>query len=241
MFNKKVIEMLKKAQGNMYEFLNDHPQKGSDRGYTWNPISGRCEHNCKYCYMKMFPLGNLNLNRKKLKTDLGKNNFIFIGSSCDMFANDVPKEWIFEVLAHCVKSHNNKYLFQSKNPNKMFLLRQYIPEYSVIGTTLETNRSYPEMGKAPSITERVASMHQIKNCWRFKEIMLTIEPIMDFDLEEFVRLIKTCKPTWVNIGADSKNHNLPEPSKEKIQALIEELKKFTEIKFKSNLDRIMKK
>ena len=71
------------------------------------------------------------------------------------------------------------------------------------------------------------------------KIFLSIEPIMDFDLEPFVQIIKNIKPKFVSIGADSKNHNLPEPSKEKIEVLIRELKKFTEVKIKDNLKRLL--
>lgn len=46
-------------------------------------------------------------------------------------------------------------------------------------------------------------------------------------------------PKFVSIGADSKKHNLPEPSKEKIEALIRELSLFTEVKIKDNLRRLM--
>ncbi len=53
-------------------------------------------------------------------------------------------------------------------------------------------------------------------------------------------MIKLIKPDWVNIGADSKGHNMPEPSKEKILALVKELEKFTEIKNKNNLQRLLK-
>lgn len=44
----------------------------------------------------------------------------------------------------------------------------------------------------------------------------------------------------VTIGADSKGSNLPEPSKEKIEALIKELRKFTQVKLKQNLNRLIK-
>jgi len=64
---------------------------------------------------------------------------------------------------------------------------------------------------------------------------ITIEPIMDFDLFEFVELIKYIQPIQVNIGADSKNHGLPEPSAEKINALISEIEKFTKVHKKENL------
>jgi hypothetical protein len=69
---------------------------------------------------------------------------------------------------------------------------------------------------------------------------VTIEPIMDFDLKELVQLIKIANPVQVNIGADSGNNNLPEPSKEKLLSLIDELQKFTVIDQKRNLSRLLK-
>jgi hypothetical protein len=42
-----------------------------------------------------------------------------------------------------------------------------------------------------------------------------------------------------NIGADSGNNHLPEPSAEKVLALIEELGRFTTIARKRNLGRIL--
>jgi hypothetical protein len=63
---------------------------------------------------------------------------------------------------------------------------------------------------------------------------------MDFDLREMVELIKECNPVQVNIGADSGNNNLPEPGKEKLLELIKELKKFTTIAKKTNLERLLR-
>lgn len=62
---------------------------------------------------------------------------------------------------------------------------------------------------------------------------------MDFDLYQMVGLIKQCSPVQVNIGADSGNNNLPEPSKEKVFELINELEKFTIVHKKKNLNRIL--
>lgn len=92
------------------------------------------------------------------------------------------------------------------------------------------------MGFAPLPSERAESMYKITGY----EKQVTIEPLLDFDLNELVTLIKICKPHKVNIGADSKNNHLPEPSKEKILALIYELKKFTVIDQKRNLDRLLR-
>jgi DNA repair photolyase len=185
--------------------------------------------------MKIFPLGELKFDEQELKTDLGKGNFIFVGSSCDMFAKEIPRKWIEIALEHCRK-FDNKYLFQSKNPNGILAVKDLLPKNSVIGTTIETNRDY-KISKAPYVIERAWSLAKIGKAGF--ETMLTVEPIMDFDVKDMVEIIKTAKPKWVNIGADSKGHKLPEPSKEKVLELIEKLKEFTEIRKKHNLGRLM--
>ena len=52
-------------------------------------------------------------------------------------------------------------------------------------------------------------------------------------------MIKRCNPKQVNIGADSGLNGLPEPKKEKVLQLIDELQKFTTIHNKANLKRIL--
>jgi hypothetical protein len=79
-----------------------------------------------------------------LKTNPGKGNFIFVGSSNDLFAASIPAEWVFETLDHCDR-FDNKYLFQSKNPLGFTRLVVHpVAKKSVICTTLESNRFYPE-------------------------------------------------------------------------------------------------
>jgi len=207
--------MLNKVKGNMYSFVN----------FTWNPIKGKCSHDCKYCYMKVWKQKPLHLVEKELKDDLSSGNFIFVGSSCDMFADDVPEEWIKKVLAHC-RDFNNKYLFQTKNPKKIYRFIELLPNNCVIGTTIESDINY-HCSKSPFVEERIYWLSKID-----KPKMITLEPIMDFNLEPFVQLLKPCKPKWINIGSDSKNHKLP-------KALITELKKFTEVKIKDNLKRLI--
>jgi protein gp37 len=183
---------------------------------------------------------DLHFESRELKTDLGNSNFIFVGSSCDMFADAVPEVWIAKTLAHCVSFDQNRYLFQSKNPARMLTIEHYFNDLflnfdkAVVCTTLETNRHYPDvMRAAPSIVARVSAFRYLP----FKRYV-TIEPILDFDIEPFVELLKRCEPEQVNIGADSGNNGLPEPSREKVLALIAELQKFTIIHHKSNLRRL---
>lgn len=220
---------LNKSKGNMYDFVT----------HTWNTIKGKCYHDCSYCYMKRWgTLKETRFDEKELKTDLGNNNFIFVGSSCDMFADDIQYEWINKTLNYCDK-FDNKYLFQSKNPERFLKLMNCdnISKNSVFCTTIETNRWLPDIMKnCPDIMDRAIAMYDI-SC--LINTYVTIEPIIDFDIDPMVKTIMICNPVQVNIGADSGGHNLPEPSKEKILELIHELEKFTIVKQKKNLKRIL--
>jgi DNA repair photolyase len=176
-------------------------------------------------------------DEKELKTDLGSGNFIFVGSSCDLFADDIPKQWIFNTTFHC-NQYKNDYLFQTKNPDRIASGLFNLPIKSVVCTTIETNRWYPEvMMFSPHPNNRAMSMRSLQGRY---DTYVTIEPILDFDLPVLVGLIEACNPRQVNIGADSGNNHLPEPSKDKILTLIEELKKFTTIDQKRNLARLLR-
>lgn len=221
---------LNASKGNMYEWVT----------HTWNTVKGACSHDCAYCYMKRWgKLKKMHFDRKELKTDLGEANFIFVGSSCDLFADSVPREWIGETLRHCMK-FGNRYLFQSKNPGNIGTfpeLTQMVLD-PVFCTTIETNRTYPDVMKnCPSHKDRADGMEYLGKIAP-KGRYVTIEPIMDFDLGPMVELIKRCEPVQVNIGADSGGNNLPEPSFEKVIELVENLKEFTVIAKKKNLDRL---
>jgi DNA repair photolyase len=208
--------------------------------HTWNTVKGECPHGCTYCYMKRFGKQKpMRFDENELSTDLGSGNFIFVGSSCDLFAADVPELWIRKTLKHC-EQFDNRYLFQSKNPWRIldYIDATVITDKSVVCTTMETNRYYPEiMGASPVISDRVFAMHNIS---KVVKTYITIEPIMAFDLEKFVIELRECNPTQVNIGADSGNNNLPEPTYSEVMALIEELNKFTVVANKKNLNRLLK-
>lgn len=218
-----------KPNSNMYGFINA----------TWNVIKGKCPHDCAYCYMKRFKQSPLHFDEKELKTDLGEGNFIFVGSSCDMWAYGISEEWISMILEYCLQFPKNRFLFQSKNPQRFREFYGKFSSQSVLGTTLESNREYPEIYRdARPVFERHLSISEV--CKEDgNEVMITIEPILDFDFKEFADMIYDIEPSWVNIGADSKGHNLPEPPPEKIMDLIAELNTFTEVNIKKNLKRII--
>lgn len=208
-------------KGNMYTFIT----------HTWNVVKGACSHNCSYCYMKRWKhLKEVRFDKKEMKTDLGVGNFIFVGSSTDLFAENIPTVWIQSVIEHCLKYDKNKYLFQTKNPARF--IEFDLPHNFILGTTVETNRVYPEMGNTPTPHDRLMALLKITK----NKLFVTIEPIIDFDLIDFAAMLNIVKPEWINIGADSCGHNLPEPSKDKIQKLIKAVN--SQITIKRNMKRI---
>jgi len=226
-----------KAKGNMY----------IDVTHTHNDIKGKCFHNCSYCYMdsirKRYNQKEREpyLDEKELSKNLGSGNIIFIGSSTDMWAKNIPDEWIYKVLDHISKYYGNTYLFQSKNIGRLAEFLLLMPRKCRIGTTIETNRRYPCMGDTPSPDFRSYSMCNLGYAKRPDgfELFVTIEPVLDFDLDIFVDLLKNCNADFINVGADSGNNHLPEPEPEKIRELIKELEKFTKVHLKKNLKRLL--
>ena len=182
----------------------------------------------------------IHLDEKKLKDSLGKGNYIFVGSSCDMFARNVPSKWILKVLDH-TKLFDNRYLFQTKDPYGATTIIGKInfPVNSVLCTTLETNRNHTELYRnCPSPDIRARDL----NRWS-GEKMITIEPILDFDLDPFLEMIKKCEPSQVNIGAKTGGRNRLksiEPDRGKVIELITQLEKFTVVHQKPNLTRLLK-
>ena len=219
---------LVKARGNMYPFVS----------HTWNPIKGRCLHNCPYCYVKSsrakrYYQGDPYLSEKELKVNLGENNYIFVGSMTDMWGDWIPSAWITHILEHCQKYPKNKYLFQSKNPFRFLEDAVTFEINAVWGTTIESDKQV-DINVVHNRAWCLASMPS------FYQRMVSIEPIMDFNVNSFVSMLKWIKPSFIVIGADSKGHNLPEPPAEKIRQLITELEKFTEVICKKNLGRLLK-
>lgn len=219
--------MLNKVkQGNMYGFIT----------HTWNPLGGECKHGCPYCYVKkgMASMsgkykGEPRLIKKELQTNLGKGNTIFVCNCNDLFGEWIPENWIIEILIKCCDTYisGNTYFFQTKNPKRFENFNIWFPKNSIFCTTIETNNIYTYL--------RAIAMSELQG-----RKTVTIEPIMEFDLNEMVTMIKDIKPEWVSIGADSKHCNLPEPSSEKVKELIEELSKFTRVIQKDNLARLLK-
>lgn len=224
---------LVKSQGNMYDWVT----------HMHTHLGGECSHKCSYCYVQRGRAqvsgkykGPIRLIEKELQVNYGEGKTIFIEHMNDMFAKDIPGEWIERILAHCFQYSKNKYVFQSKNPERASGFAFVALDY-IFGTTIESNRLYGDISKAPPPILRYEGMMNIS-----AKKFITIEPIMDFDVNVLAGWIKNIKPGFVNIGADSKHSGLPEPSKEKILELVAAIREAgIEIRKKVNLERILEK
>lgn len=66
-----------------------------------------------------------------------------------------------------------------------------------------------------------------------KNKLVSIEPIMDFDLDIFTQWIRDTGPSLVHIGYDNYNNGLPEPSLAKTKDLIEKVQTYTRVRTKT--------
>ena len=217
-------------KGNMY----------LDSVKQWNLMVG-CEYQCIYCvrsFQRQMKRQKHNcikcynyephFHPERLYQSLPKtrgDEFIWVGSSGDVsFAED---GWMEEILDRIRELPNKTFFFQTKNPECFF---DYdFPDNVMLGVTLETNRHYPTISKAPKPKKRYEDFKAISD--RIRKIV-TIEPVIFFDLWILLEWIKEINPIRVYIGYDTKNSNLPEPRLYKTFWLCSELAKFTKVKTK---------
>ena len=225
---------LKKSAGNMYPCVTS----------THSFLGGECPHKCSYCYVDNPRFGRaerytgpIRLIEAEFKVNYGTGKTIFIEHMNDLFAKEVPSEFIARIFEHCHKWPDNTYVFQTKNPARYMEGTFGVwPSKIILGTTVETNRDTPGISVAPTPKDRLAAMARL---YHGTKKFITIEPVLDFDVDELASKIAAANPFFVNLGADSKNHNLPEPTVEKIMALVAKLAEYgIELREKHNLQRL---
>ncbi len=243
---------LRKSDGNMYPWVT----------HMHTHLRGECTHQCPYCYVQSIAKnlaekrnlphmlemysGPLRLDEHEFETNYGKDKVIFIEHMNDLFAMGVRDEWICRIIAHAKRFFLNQYVYQTKNPARAIkwiglkidgaIIR---PRKDIFGTTIETNRITGRC--APSTQDRINAMCQIRRLYPDMALFITIEPVMDFDVDTMLSWMKDAKPTFINIGADSKGNCLLEPTSDKLRMFIDGVVKLgIEIRQKHNLERLLK-
>lgn len=217
----------------------------------WNPFVG-CEHGCTYCipsfqrqakrqkqrcmkcyeFKPHFHIERLSRHLMR-KTKIGE--FVSVCLMGDVaFAT---ADQLCTIIHHIGAHPEVTCLLQSKDPRCFNRFEDSYPEESfprnlILGTTIETNRDTSNISKAPQTLYRSSDLEHVNHSRK----SVTIEPIMDFDMDDMVFLVKQVEPEIVWIGYDNHKCGLPEPSIEKTRELIAELEKFTKV-IQKNMDR----
>lgn len=149
----------------------------------------------------------------------GFMQFIFVCASADI--SFCPDDKLVKIVDRMRSEPNKTFLLQSKNPKTFNRTR--FPRNVILGITLETNRDddYGKVSKAPKPSKRYEDFVKVAHPTK----MVTIEPVVDFDLEMMVEWIERINPCMVWLGYDSRKTRLPEPPLDKVKRLYWELGK----------------
>lgn len=161
---------------------------------------------------------------ERLRKRFLRNSFVFVSDMGDLLGEWVPGEWIDKVFSKIRESPQTYFLLLTKNPERYLSVR--LPSNVVAGTTVESNRNYPNLSKAPLQTERIEAMMKLHHRYR----AIVIEPILEFDVGEFTEVVKKISPSFVYVGYDNYGFDLPEPPLEKTLRFIDKLSEFTDVR-----------
>jgi len=204
---------------------------------TWNPFKGcdfncvycepsfkrqakRQKHNCKDCYNYKPHFHPERLNK------IPKANLVFACGNGDISFADIKQKAL--ILRAMQLKPKQTFLLQTKNPECLENFR--IPSNVIVGTTIETNRDTREISKAPLTLTRYNDIC-VLSCRK----SVTIEPIMNFDLDVMIDWLWAINPeiVWVGYNNYPESIYLVEPTLEKTNKLIDELNTFTDVRLKT--------
>jgi len=218
-----------------------------------NPLGGKCPYECVYCWardfakrynLKKYQGDVYQLYEKELKR-IPKGSFVFVQDMNDIFGK-INLDAIYRIFDWVRDNPDSQFLFLTKNPKwyvEFIRMSDVIPNNAVLGCTIESNVDYPEYSKAPKQSERLFWMKELRyeigtgliyspytTC---PKIFISIEPILDFHLERFVKELAKIEPWAVAVGYDNYGHRLNEPTLDLTRQLIYALRTLTRVYVKT--------
>ncbi len=211
---------------------------------TWNPFRG-CRFDCTYCgptFKRQAKRQKQNCvqcydysphyHEERLKT-IPSEEIVFVCGNGDIsFCEPAFTRRIIEQIKRHHSRTPKTFYLQSKRPAYFAQFTSEFPDNVILLTTLETNRDKPAVSKAPVPSERYRQFKALD----YPRKVVTIEPVMDFDLDVFTGWIRDLgvEYVWLGLNSHPEALALPEPSPEK-------LKEFTGLLAKAGIEIRSKK
>ncbi|MFC1601281.1 hypothetical protein ACFL34_02930 [Candidatus Sumerlaeota bacterium] len=217
--------------------MNANRTRMYSEAQTWNPFKG-CNFDCSYC----IPSFQLQAKRQmhncsdcysyaphyhpERLTKIPSSEIVFVCGNGDIAF--CKKSFVREII-QAIKEHNLRcpyktYYFQSKRPECFAPFLDEFPSNVILLMTLETNRDegYEQVSKtAPLPSERYQQFRSLA----YSRKVVTVEPVMDFDLMVFSKWLIGLRPEHIYLGFNSRPKSvvLPEPSEAKVRSLMAKL------------------
>lgn len=203
---------------------------------TWNVLHG-CTFQCSYCSVRSLVETRLRnvpkyqngmapgFAERELRTPFHPGEWVFLGYMGDVACQ--PEVNILRAIERIRTRPKVNFYLQSKNPQVFVRLiekygRDAIPANCWLGTTLETTFRHP-YSKAPAPAQRFEAMATLRLKYG-RDLMVSIEPVMDFNTAVFTFWMATIEPERIFIGADNYHNGLPEPPRAKLREFIDILR-----------------
>lgn len=195
---------------------------------TWNVFVG-CLFDCTYCnarkaaktrfkHLDRYKNGfSPHLVKKELARKFQPGRFIFVAYMGDISFAAV--EDIVLIRSRMLKFPETKFLLQSKDPECFDQWGIPFPSNVYLGTTIESDHYYP-VSRAPTPYNRALALIKHPHPNKF----LSIEPVMDFNVDTLTTWVDFLRPAIIEVGADNYHNHLPEPSPEKLERLLANLR-----------------
>ncbi len=201
---------------------------------TVNPVGVKCPYNCLYCWARRlidrahftkYQTSTATLDTPLLNKPYVAGQFIFVEDLSDLCNPLVPDDMLQKVITFLPKKHpDTRFLFSTKNPRRYFKFSW--PPNAMLGATIESNRNYPQYSNAPRQIERLFAMYDAYEAWSGGlKTFISVEPILDFDLDVFAYWLERIRPWGVAVGYDNYGNKLVEPRLAKTEELIKALEK----------------
>lgn len=199
---------------------------------TWNPFKG-CRFDCTYCIPTFKAQSKRRVECKKCQSfephthasrlavdNIPTSDIVFVCGFGDIaFCPPAFMDGIIKAIKarNLMSRKPQTFYLQTKRPDCLKPFLHLLPENVVLVSTIETNRdeNYDLVSKAPVPSKRYAQFLALD----YPRKIVTVEPVMDFDVAEFAEWIIRIRPEylWLGLNSHEKAVRLPEPTEEKLR------------------------